>query len=237
VTDKARIFLLDDDELIVSMLARALKREGYEVQAETDPRGVTDKVRAFAPDAVLLDIKLPGKSGLDLLKEWIENGVARQIVMLTSDDSAETAVTAMKLGAADYLTKPFDLDEVKVVIKSAVEKGALKEEVDYLRKISAELTQREIIGESAAIKDLKEKAAKLAEARVPTIMLTGESGTGKEVFARYIHNLMHGDNSGSYSPFVGINCAALPETLIESELFGHEKGSFTDAKTDKKGVF
>jgi DNA-binding NtrC family response regulator len=234
---KGRIFLLDDDDLIVSMVARALKGEGYEVQAETDPEGAIDKIRMFTPDVALLDIKLPGKCGLDILKEMTDRGIETQVVMLTSDDSAESAVKAMKMGAVDYLTKPFDMEEVKIVIASIVEKGNLKHEVEYLRKVSSDLIYREIIGNSKAIAGIKEKAGKLAQAGVPTVLITGENGTGKELFARYIHHLMHNGNSGEYAPFIGINCCALPEPLIESELFGHDKGSFTDAKSEKKGVF
>jgi DNA-binding NtrC family response regulator len=234
---RGRVFLLDDDDLIVSMLARALKGEGYDVQPETDPNDVVDKIRSFSPDVVMLDLKLPGKSGMDILKEIAERGIGTQVVMLTSDDSAESAVKAMKMGAADYLTKPFDMDEVKLVVASIIEKGNLKHEVEYLRKISSDLVYKEIVGSSGVVRKLKEKAEKLAQAGVPTVLVTGENGTGKELFARYIHHLMHGENPSGYAPFVGINCAALPEPLIESELFGHEKGSFTDAKTEKKGIF
>jgi len=237
VRSKGRVFLLDDDELIVSMLARALSRDGYQVQAETDPDGAIDKIHSFRPDVLLLDIKMPGKSGLDLLTEIVTSDAARQVVMLTSDDTAETAVKAMKLGAIDYLTKPFDLDEVKLVVGKLVERVDLRQEVDYLRRISAELTDRPIIGEASALLELKQEATKLANAGVPVILITGESGTGKEVFARFVHQLRHGDRDSRPAPFIGINCAALPESLIESELFGHEKGAFTDAKTEKKGVF
>ena len=234
---RGRIFLLDDDDLIVSMLARALKGEGYEVQAETDPGGIVDKIRQFAPEVVMLDLKLPGTTGMDILKEITDRGIGAQVVMLTSDDSAESAVKAMKLGAVDYLTKPFDMDEVKIVIASILEKGSLKQEVEYLRKISSDLVYKEIIGTSGVVKKLKEKAEKLAQSGVPTVLVTGENGTGKELFARHIHNLMHGGDDVGYAPFIGINCAALPEHLIESELFGHDKGSFTDAKAEKKGIF
>jgi len=231
-----RIFLLDDDELIASMLDRSLSREGYRVRAETDPSGVLAKIREFAPDVVLLDIKLPGANGIDLLQEILAQGLARRVVMLTSDDSAETAVRAMKLGAVDYLTKPFNLDEVKIALAHVLETEALQREVDYLRRISSELVDRPLIGCSPAIEDLKCQAAKLAQADVAVILIQGESGTGKEVFARYIHRLRHGERASTV-PFIGVNCAALPEPLIESELFGHEKGSFTDAKSDKPGVF
>ncbi|MBP2689000.1 MAG: two component, sigma54 specific, transcriptional regulator, Fis family, partial [Deltaproteobacteria bacterium] len=234
---KGRIFLLDDDELIVSMLERALKADGYEVRAESDPEGVLDRIRAFSPDVVLLDIKLPGRDGIDILGEIVGQGIPAQVVMLTSDDTAETAVKAMKVGAADYLTKPFNLDEVKIVVAGVLERGKLKDEVAYLRKISSDLTHHEIVGKTGAIHKLKEKCRKFAAAAVPMVLITGESGTGKEVFARHIHQLVHQGDSAAFAPFLGINCAALPEHLIESELFGHEKGAFTDAKGEKKGIF
>ena len=234
---RGRIFLLDDDDLIVSIVSRALRGVGHEVQGETDPEGIIDKIRSFAPDVVLLDIQLPGKNGLDILKELADSGIGAQVVMLTGDDSAGSAVKALKMGAVDYLTKPFDMDEVKIVIDSIIEKVKLKQEVEYLRKISSDLTYKEIIGNSDGIRKLKEKAGKLAQAGVSMVLISGENGTGKELFARYVHHLMHCANPGEYAPFVGINCCALPEQLIESELFGHEKGAFTDAKVEKKGVF
>jgi DNA-binding NtrC family response regulator len=234
---RGKIFLLDDDELIVSMLERALKGDGYDVRAESDPEGVLDRIREFFPDVVLLDINLPGRSGIDILGEIVAQGVRTQVVMLTSDDSAETAVKAMKVGAADYLTKPFNLDEVKIVVGNILEKGNLRDEVAYLRKVSSGLAHREIIGKTDAIHKLKTRCEKLAAAGVPMVLVTGESGTGKEVVARHIHDLMHRNDTYGFAPFVGINCAALPEPLIESELFGHEKGAFTDAKAEKRGIF
>jgi DNA-binding NtrC family response regulator len=213
---KGKVFLLDDDELIVSVLSKALKKEGYELQAETTTDGVVTKIKSWEPDVVLLDISMPGRDGINILKHIKNTDLEAQVVMLTADDTAETAVKAMKIGAADYLTKPFNIDEVKIVISNVIEKASLKQEVTYLRK---------------------EKINKMAQARVSTILITGESGTGKEVVARYIHNLMFGTDYSFRSPFVSINCAAMPETLLESELFGHEKGSFTDAKTSKKGLF
>ncbi|MGZ8450401.1 MAG: sigma-54-dependent transcriptional regulator, partial [Candidatus Deferrimicrobiaceae bacterium] len=234
---KGKIFLLDDDDLIVSMLERALKGDGYEVQAETDPLGAAEKIRAFAADVALLDINMPGLSGIDILGELVGQGIPTEVVMVTSDDTAETAVKAMKVGAADYLTKPFNLDEVRIVIGKIIERGRLEHEVEYLRKITTSLTHRDVIGNSNAIYKLKVRCEKLADARVPVVLITGESGTGKEVFARFIHARMHPNEPAGFAPFVGINCAALPEQLIESELFGHEKGAFTDAKAEKKGVF
>ncbi len=232
-----RIYLIDDDELIVSMLARVLKQEGYDVRTATNPGDIVAKIKAWSPAVVLLDIRLPERSGIDILKDIMGQGLPSQVVMLTADDTAETAVKAMKLGAADYLTKPFNVDEVKIVVKNIVEKGMLKQEVDYLRKVHSEVFDREIIGRSEAVQSLKSKIGKIADASVSTLLITGESGTGKELFARYAHRLLHDGDKNGYAPFIKVNCAALPENLLESELFGYEKGSFTDAKTDKKGLF
>ncbi len=234
---RGRVFLLDDEDLVVSMLARALEGDGYEVQAQTDAGGAVDRIRSWSPDVTLLDIRLPGRSGIDILGEVVAAGIDTQVVMLTSDDTAETAVKAMKLGAADYLTKPFDLDEVRIVINGLVEKRSLRREVDYLRRISSGIVRREIVGASAAVRDLKARCEKIARAGVSTLLITGESGTGKELFARHVHFLVHGEGPGTFAPFVAVNCAALPEPLVESELFGYEKGAFTDAKAEKKGVF
>jgi len=234
---KGKIFLLDDDELIVTMLSRSLRGDGYEVQAESDPEGVVGKIRSFRPDVTMLDIHLPGRNGIDILGEIVGGGIPTQVVMLTSDETAETAVKAMKVGAADYLTKPFNLDEVKIVLGQIIERANLRQEVEFLRKANQELAPTEIVGKTGVMHKLKSRCEKLADSEVPIVLITGESGTGKEVFARAIHERMHRNNPSGFAPFIGINCAALPEHLIESELFGHEKGAFTDAKTDKKGVF
>ncbi len=233
----AKVFLIDDDELIVSMLARVLKNEGYEVRSATSSQDAVGKVKSWSPAVVMLDIRLPEKSGIKVLEEFTKNGITAQVVMLTADDTAETAVKAMKLGAVDYLTKPFNIDEVKIVLHNIIEKGVLRQEVDYLRKINSELFEQELIGASEAVRKLKSEVGKMADASVSTILITGESGTGKELVARRIHRLMHSDTGPGYAPFIRVNCAALPETLLESELFGYEKGSFTDAKSDRKGLF
>jgi DNA-binding NtrC family response regulator len=189
---------------------------------------------------VMLDIHLgEEKDGLDILNDIKKNGIDTQVVMLTGDDTAESAIRAMKIGAADYLTKPFNVDEVIMVLKGVLEKAKLKEEVKYLRKSSMDYSHNEMVGESQAIREIIESAKKIATAGVPTILITGESGTGKEVLARYIHHWMHqkeGEEAENV-PFIAVNCTALPDNLIESELFGHTKWAFTDAKTDKKGMF
>jgi DNA-binding NtrC family response regulator len=234
---KGKVFLMDDDELIVRMLSRALKTEGYDVRFDTTAHDAANKIRSWSPDVAMLDIHLPEQSGMDILQELKSKGTDTQIVMLTGDDSAETAVEAMKLGAVDYLTKPLNLDKVKLVLKNIMEKGKLRQEVNYLRKVSGELFDKDFIGDSETIMELKGKIAKLVEADISTILITGESGTGKELMARYVHRLLYGHCASGCAPFIGVNCAALPEHLLESELFGYEKGAFTDAKADKKGLF
>ena len=234
---KARIFLVDDDELIVSMLSRLLKSSGYEVRTATTTEGIVKKIREWSPTVVFLDIRLPEKSGVDILRELSEQGVRTQVVMLTADDTAETAVTAMKLGAVDYLTKPFNIEKINMVLRNILEKENLREEVTYLRKVSSRLLDPVIIGQSQPVQDLKAQIERMARASVSTVLITGESGTGKEVFARYAHRAIRASTAAGFSPFVQINCASLPDALLESELFGYEKGAFTDAKAVKKGLF
>jgi DNA-binding NtrC family response regulator len=219
------------------MLSRVLEKDGYEVYSETGTNNIMEKIRSSSPDVVFLDIDLPEKSGMDILREIMNEKINTQVIMLTADDTAETAVRAMKLGAVDYLTKPFNTDEVKIVLNNILEKESLRQEVTYLRKVYSESLEKTLLGESGAIKELKEKMEKMARARVSTVLVTGESGTGKEIISRNIHHLIYGTGNSKYSPFISINCAAMPESILESELFGYEKGSFTDAKSSKKGLF
>jgi DNA-binding NtrC family response regulator len=234
--NKGRIFLLDDEELIVSSLSRTLKKDGYDIRSQTNTDDVVSSIISYSPDIVLMDIGLPERSGIDILQEIKKKGISSQVVMLTADDSAETAVRAMKLGAVDYLTKPFNREELKIIISNIMEKEVLRQEVDYLRKAYSEVVEQEMIGDSESLRDLRMKIEKMARAKVSSVLITGESGTGKEVVARNIHHLMFAGSS-VYTPLICINCAAMPETLLESELFGYQKGSFTDAKSDKKGIF
>jgi DNA-binding NtrC family response regulator len=237
MTSKGRIYIVDDDALIVSLISRALLKDGYEVKSSGDALNLENEVASFSPDLLLLDIGLPDRSGLDGLKGVKEANRDLPVIMLTADDTIDTAIEAMKLGAADYLTKPFEMDRLKAVIDSIVEKKNLQRKVDYLTRLSTPIFQEKFIGESPSIAELKQKALKLAETKVSTILITGESGTGKELLAKHIHQVIHPDEKMSDVPFVAINCAAIPEQLMESELFGHVKGAFTDAKEDKRGMF
>ena len=235
-----RIFLLDDDELIVTMLSRALRNEGFETHVQTSSDDIIKKMEAWHPNVILLDINLgEDRNGLDILAEIKANELDAQVVMLTGDDTAESAIKAMKTGAADYLTKPFNIDEVIMVVKGALEKAKLNDEVRYLRKSRMDYAHHEMVGESQVLKDLIENAKKIATAGVPTILITGESGTGKEVLARYMPYWLHQERGEKTEdvPYIAVNCTALPDNLIESELFGHTKGAFTDARMDKKGMF
>ncbi len=234
---KGKIFLLDDEELIASMLTRSLKKEGYQVHMETKTDDVINKIKSSAPDIVILDIGMPERDGMDILQEIMGDGIETQVVMLTADDSAETAVRAMKLGAVDYLTKPFNTEEVKIVLRKIMEEKNLRHELRFLRTAYSQTFVEDILGQSGSIMEIKDKIEKIAQAKVSTILITGESGTGKEVVARNIHKLMYSSGTPRQAPFISVNCAAMPETLLESELFGYEKGSFTDAKSDKKGMF
>ncbi len=234
---KGRVYLVDDDALIVSLISRFLEKAGYEVQSSGDAEHLEKSVTSFSPDVLLLDIGLPGRSGLEALKGIRAMDEELPVVMLTADDTVETAIRAMKLGASDYLTKPFETVRLKVVIDHLVERENLQRKVDYLTRLSSTIFQEEFVGQSPAIRELKKKAVKLAGTKVSTILITGESGTGKELMAKYIHSVIHGDQGRNEAPFVAINCAAIPDHLIESELFGHVRGAFTDAKKDKRGMF
>ncbi|MEK6776814.1 MAG: sigma-54 dependent transcriptional regulator [bacterium] len=228
-----KIFLVDDDQLIIAMLSRALRHEGYTVRAETRTEAIVDKIHSWRPDVLLLDVRLQDTTGIEILTELMKKETPLQVIMLTADDTAETAVKAMKLGAADYLTKPFDIDEVKIVIRNILDKVRLQEEVGYLRGLYSEDFDRAIVGESPGIKGLVAEVDRVAHAGVSTVLITGESGTGKELVARRIHRGMFPEE---VAPFIQVNCAALPDTLLETELFGYMKGAFTDAKADKKGL-
>lgn len=237
---RGRIFAVDDDELIVSMLARALKGEGYEVHFQTTPRDVVANILAWQPDIVFLDVDLAEEmTGFDILAALKKERLAAEVVMLTADDSAESAIRAMRLGAVEYFTKPFNLDEIKIITGNLIENIRRKAEVDYHRARVCPYVATGLIGGSPRMKEILNAAEKLALAKAETILITGESGSGKEVLARYLHcqRQRAEDVAQAQRPFFAVNCTALPENLIESELFGHAKGAFTDARADKKGIF
>ncbi len=236
---KGRILLLDDDELIISMLSRGLRKEGYETHLLHSSINAVEKIIAWQPDIMLLDINLGEElNGLDILKMLQDEHVKFPVVMLTGDDSSESAIRALRFGASDYLHKPFNVEEVKIVVDRLLNNVRLQDEIAYLKRSQLATMSQSFIGESIIIQHLLVDAEKIATAGVSSVLITGKSGTGKEVLARNIHYWRFSSHADFEKiPYIAINCTALPENLIEGELFGHVKGAFTDAKTDKKGVF
>jgi DNA-binding NtrC family response regulator len=230
---KTKILVVDDEHLIRWSLEQNLKKQGYEVYTAGNGEDALRLVRDEQPELVLLDIQLPGIGGLEVLekvKEFDEEIIA---IMLTAHGGLETAVNSMRMGAYDYINKPFNLDELSIVIKKALETSDLRREVVQLRSEHKKLGPPKIIGTSKHMKNVLDMMGKVAKSEASTVLIQGESGTGKELVAKWIHY----QSNRAEKPFVAINCAAVPATLLESELFGHEKGAFTDAKTAKKGLF
>jgi len=227
-----KILVVDDEHLIRWSLEQNLKKQGYEVVTAGDGEEALRQVREEQPDLVLLDIQMPGISGIEALEKIKEHDEDIVVIMVTAHGGLETAVNAMRLGAYDYVSKPFNLDELAIIIRKALENTDLKIEVARLRS-EKKATPPNIIGESRQIKQLMEVLDKVARSEAATVLVQGESGTGKELVAKWLHY----SSQRADKPFIAINCAAVPATLLESELFGHEKGAFTDAKNTKKGLF
>ncbi|MEW5803401.1 MAG: sigma-54 dependent transcriptional regulator [bacterium] len=231
------ILVIDDEESMCICLAVILRKEGYTVQYATQPEKAIELIKTHTFDLALLDIKMPGVSGLDLLKVIKQISPETVVIMMTAYASTETAVRAIKWGAYDYLTKPFkDNDEVKHIIKNALEKKQLAEENRALRSELFDLKDHyqldSIVGKSKKMKEIFSIIQRIADTG-STVLITGESGTGKELVARAIHN----HSSRKDKPLVSLNCGAMPEGLLESELFGHVRGAFTGAIATKKGLF
>ncbi len=229
---KKRVLLVDDEPRVRASL-KAVLEPSYEILEAADAAEGLQLFKRESPDLVLLDVILPGTDGLAVLQTMRTEGHAVPVIMLTGTKSVKTAVDAMKMGAADYLSKPFDVEELQIVIERALGKQELEQEVRQLR---AQVVQRyafhNLIGKSQSMQEIYAKIEQVADSRT-TVLVTGESGTGKELVAKAIHY----NSARRERPFVALNCAALPETLIESELFGHEKGSFTDATARRVGQF
>ena len=230
---KIRILVVDDEHLIRWSLEQNLKKQGYEVVTAASGEDALRLLREDQPDLVLLDIQLPGINGLEVLEKIKEIDEEIIVVMVTAHGGLETAINAMRLGAYDYINKPFNLDEMAIVIKKALETSDLRREVAQLRSEHKKIGPPNIIGASKHMKNVLEIMGKVAKSEASTVLIQGESGTGKELVAKWIHY----ESSRADKPFIAINCAAVPSTLLESELFGHEKGAFTDAKATKKGLF
>jgi DNA-binding NtrC family response regulator len=225
------LLLVEDKNELRAMLRKALERAGYTVEEAPDGAAAIQKVRARRYLLVITDLKMPGASGLDVLRESKSADATIPVILLTAFGSVEEAVTAMKEGAFDFLQKPVDLDHLKLLTKRAVHQQELLRENLLLREeYAARYGFPRIVGEHASIREVSQQIQRIA-ATDSTVLLLGESGTGKELFARAVHHL----SARRELPFVALNCAAIPEGLVENELFGHERGAFTGAGARKVG--
>ena len=233
---RGSILLVDDEEKILKALGRALRAAGHEVIETTSPRDAQRLLAERAFDVMLVDNVMPQLNGLDLIRDYVSStpeGERPQILMMTAHATVESAIEAMKLGALDYLQKPFEIDELLVVVSRAIDHQRLRTEYRYLRSERDEqFDHYGIVGRSRVMEEIIQRAERVAETK-STVLITGETGTGKELVARAIHNR----SAQRDMPLIKVNCAAIPESLLESELFGHVRGAFTGAATTKKGKF
>lgn len=226
------ILIIDDERPIRNAMRDILEYENYKVDEAEDGQVGIDKIKKGSYDLILCDIKMPKKDGIEVLTEVMNEGIDVPIVMISGHGTIETAVDAIKQGAFDYIAKPLDLNRLLITVRNALDKSVLVAETKQLKKKVDKHKLTDIVGESAAIMEVKNLINKVAstDARV---LITGGNGTGKELVARSIHQNSNRKNA----PFIEVNCAAIPSELIESELFGHEKGAFTSAIKQRKGKF
>jgi len=229
-----KILVVDDERLVRWSLRQKCEEWGYQVmEAEAGEPGLK-LAQHESPDLVLLDVRLPDISGLQVLEQLKKSGDARAVIMITADPQLDDVKVALKLGAYDFVGKPLDFEELHVTIKNALETSKLRSEVKSLRgEVRRGAGYHEIVSSSPKMTELMNFVRKVASSEATTILIQGESGTGKDLIAKAIHY----ESTRQERPFVAINCSAIPETLMEAELFGHEKGAFTDAKQMKKGLF
>jgi len=228
-----KILIIDDDSSLRRVLEYNLQQEGYDVYTAADGESGLQLFAEKAPPVVITDLKMPGMSGFQLLSAVKERSPATVVIVLTAFGAIDTAVEAMKLGAFDYLTKPFNREELKLTVLKALQLQGLSEENRLLKEeLSGRAEFKSIVGTSRAMEGVFSVVRKVADTEA-TVLITGESGTGKELVARAIHS----GSSRRGAPFVAVNCAAIPRDLLESELFGHVKGAFTGAIRDKEGKF
>lgn len=228
-----RILIVDDEENIRHMLSVILIKEGYEVETASNGEEGLQKATGSPFDQILCDIRMPRMDGLEFLKEMRKIAGEATIIMMSAYGTVDIAIEAMKLGAYDYISKPFKPDEIILTLKKAEEREQLRRENQLLRKeVAKEYSFENIVSKNEKMQKMFDVIKKVAIYK-STVLITGESGTGKELVARALHY----NSDRSQNPFMPVNCGAIPENLLESELFGHVKGAFTDAIRTKKGLF
>jgi two-component system response regulator PilR (NtrC family) len=229
----SNILIVDDEQSYRQLLSLVFEADGHAVTTATNGREAVEMVRDDPPDIVISDVKMPDMDGIEMLRAVRETSPDLGVVLMTAFASVETAREAFKLGADDFVTKPFDVEELKLIVKKTLEKQALIDENRAFKRAQRERgSVKNIIGSSAKMQAIYQMIETVAEVQ-STVLITGESGTGKELVARAIHDL----SPRAERPFISINCGAFTETLLESELFGYIKGSFTGANTNRKGLF
>jgi two-component system response regulator AtoC len=228
-----KLLVIDDNPKVAWMLRQGLREEDYKIVTALDGKTGIQKMIEEQPRVIILDIKLPGMDGMEVLERIRSINHRVEIIMLSGYGETKQIVRAMKLGASDFISKPFDVEEVEIVIRSVLEKSELKNEVRHLRsELEAQKGLEDLVGDSPKMLEIKSMIEQVADSEL-TVLIRGESGTGKEVVARALHRL----SGRRENPFVKVNCAALPKELLEAELFGHEKGAFTGAVKKKPGRF
>lgn len=231
---KPSILIVDDDEVMQETLSDVLKKRGYEIFSIGSGNGALSMMKKNVIDLILLDMRLPDIDGLEVLKKIKEFDTEILVIMMTAYSDVQTAVSAMKSGAYDYINKPFELEELKLLIEKGLETKSLINEVRRLhRQQKEEYQNNHIYGVSPQIHYVKELIGMISKTHKTSVLIQGESGTGKELAA----NAIHYNSQRNDKPLMKINCSAIPDSLLESELFGYEKGAFTDAKNTKKGLF
>ncbi len=229
-----KVLIVDDEKLVRWSLRQKCQEWGYEVIDAPDGTSGIHLAHEELPDLVLLDVRLPDMSGLDVLQDIKQNNCARAVIMITADPQLDDVKHALKLGAYDFVGKPLDFDELSITVKNALEASRLRSENESLRgQVRRRTGYHEVIAESRKMQEVMHFVRKVASSEASTILIQGESGTGKDLIAKAIHY----ESSRQEKQFVAVNCSAIPETLMEAELFGHERGAFTDAKAMKKGLF
>jgi DNA-binding NtrC family response regulator len=229
-----KIMIVDDERLVRWSLRQKCEEWGYHVIEADSGEPALKLAQHESPDLVLLDVRMPDLTGIEVLDQLKKSGDARAVIMITADPQLDDVKAALKLGAYDFVGKPVDFDELHVTIKNALEATTLRAEVRTLRgEVRRDAGYNSVVSASPKMTELMNFVRKVASSEATTILIQGESGTGKDLIAKAIHY----ESSRHEKPFVAINCSAIPETLMEAELFGHEKGAFTDAKQMKKGLF